>query len=119
MQDTDSIIHIHSDFALSYEEALNRFNAELEDIPEESHSNIDGFRYEGDHGEECYVSSKDAFKTFLMHPVSGAVQTDDEWGVEKEEIKKSAAADFSAAEIDEQFKTLIEVVRINGEWVEA
>ena len=110
MQDTDSIIHIHSDFALSYEEALSRFNAELEDIPEEFHGDIDGFRYEGDHGEECYVSSKDASQTFLMNPATGSVDTFDAWFGDKKNWGDTA---------DAQFKTLVEVVRINGDWVEA
>lgn len=115
MQDTDSIIHIHSDFALSYEEALNRFNAELEDIPEEFHGDIDGFRYEGDHGEECYVSSKDAATIYMMNPDTGSVDTFDNWMGDKEKTKKNPDNEFSDAELDKQWKTLVEVVRINGD----
>lgn len=114
-----NIININSSFALSYDEAVSRFNEEMDDMHEEQSDEIDGFRYQGDHGEECYVSRNDVYKTFLMHPVSGAVQTDDEWDVEKEQFKKNAASDLSLVEIEAQFDTLLEVVRINGDWVEA
>ena len=95
--------NIASAVALSYSDALNLAG----DIDRDRY---DGFSYQGDHGEECYVDFADTRKTYLMNTTTGSVDTKGNW---KEEMKNWEG------DAQEQFDSLVEVVRINDEWVEA
>lgn len=112
----DEYINIASSNALSYKQAFKlakqrKSELEVDDdwYPGQAEQ-FAGFSYQGDHGEQCYVDFKDAYKTFKMNPATGSVETEKDWIAES----KQWEGDVSA-----QLASLVEVVRINDEWVEA